>query len=179
MVFASSPVLSERRLAARPVGAHRAIETLFAIRIFSSELTNVVLPTPGPPVMTSMLEASAARRARFWLSASTSLVRVSTQGIALSASIREFARPGNTAVTPRFVQWLASEEWLRGQSRANPSPHSKFPVPGENTGNFAISRGPIRFHSPKHQTLRGSREPIPWTHQTGNFFSGAGKKIRL
>ena len=87
MVFASSPVLSERRLAARPVGAHSAIERLFAKRIFSSELTRVVLPTPGPPVMTRMLETNAVRRASFWLSASPNLVRVSAQGMALSASI--------------------------------------------------------------------------------------------
>ena len=87
IVFASNPVLSERRLAARPVGAPSAIETFLAIRILRIELTSVVLPTPGPPVITRTLETSAVRSAWLWLSASASLVRVSTQGMALSASI--------------------------------------------------------------------------------------------
>jgi len=51
------------------------------------ELTRVVLPTPGPPAITSTLEARATRTAPRWLSASASFVRCSTQGMALSASI--------------------------------------------------------------------------------------------
>src|SRR6267143_604953 len=46
-----------------------------------------VLPTPGPPVITSTLETRATRTASRWLSASASFVRCSTQGMALSASI--------------------------------------------------------------------------------------------
>jgi len=65
MVFASMPVLSDKRFAARPVGAQSAIETALAINIFSKELTRVVLPTPGPPVMTITLETSATRSAAF------------------------------------------------------------------------------------------------------------------
>ena len=87
IVLASRPVLSVKRFAARPVGAQSAIVTALAIRIFSSELTRVVLPTPGPPVMTIILEARAARSAVFWLSASASFVLCSTHGIALSTSI--------------------------------------------------------------------------------------------
>ena len=87
MVIASSPVLSARRLAARPVGAHSATSTDFARRIRSSELTRVVFPTPGPPVTTSTFAPSATRIASFWLSASVSRVRCSTQGIAFSVSI--------------------------------------------------------------------------------------------
>ena len=74
MVFASMAVLSDKRFAARPVGAQSAIATVLALRIFSSELTRVVLPTPGPPVMTITLETNAARSAAFWLSASASFV---------------------------------------------------------------------------------------------------------
>src|ERR1019366_7018853 len=51
MVLAINPVLSASRFAARPVGAHNATDTAFARRIFSSELTKVVLPTPGPPAI--------------------------------------------------------------------------------------------------------------------------------
>ena len=51
------------------------------------DLTMVVLPTPGPPVMTSTLDISARRIAVFWLSASCRPVRCSTQGRALSGSI--------------------------------------------------------------------------------------------
>ena len=65
MVFASMPVLSDKRFAARPVGAQSAMVTVLALTIFSSELTRVVLPTPGPPVMTITLETSATRSAAF------------------------------------------------------------------------------------------------------------------
>jgi hypothetical protein len=87
MVFASMPVLSDKRFAARPVGAQSAIVTVSALRIFSSELTRVVLPTPGPPVMTITLETSATRSAAFWLSARASFVLCSTHGMALSTSM--------------------------------------------------------------------------------------------
>src|SRR6476619_211558 len=80
MVLASKPVASLMRLAARPVGAQRSSFTLFAESTRSIELTIVVLPTPGPPVMTSTLETSARRIAVFWLSASCSPMRCSNQG---------------------------------------------------------------------------------------------------
>src|ERR1700726_585234 len=63
MVLAAKPVLSAKRLAARPVGAHSATVTDFAHRILRMELTRVVLPTPGPPVTTSTLLASASATA--------------------------------------------------------------------------------------------------------------------
>ena len=47
----------DSRLAARPVGAARAIATPLAPRICRIALTSVVLPTPGPPVMTSTFAA--------------------------------------------------------------------------------------------------------------------------
>ena len=79
MVLASMPVLSDKRFAARPVGAQRTIATALASRIFKSEFTSVVLPTPGPPVITSTFEPSAARTVSFWLSASASFVRFSNR----------------------------------------------------------------------------------------------------
>jgi hypothetical protein len=54
MVFASSPVASLRRLAARPVGAHSGTRMRLARRAWRILVTMVVLPTPGPPVMTAM-----------------------------------------------------------------------------------------------------------------------------
>ena len=56
-------MLSDSRLAARPVGAQSAIATVLASRIFRIELTRVVLPTPGPPVITSTLDTRATRTA--------------------------------------------------------------------------------------------------------------------
>jgi hypothetical protein len=47
------PVASERRLAARPVGAHSRHRTILARRMSRLALTRVVLPTPVPPVMPS------------------------------------------------------------------------------------------------------------------------------
>ena len=55
------PVASVMRLAARPVGAQSKSFTLLAVRILRIELTIVVLPTPGPPVITSAFAISARR----------------------------------------------------------------------------------------------------------------------
>ena len=52
MVLASIPVAWESRLAARPVGAHNRHCTFLALRIIRIEFIRVVLPTPGPPVIT-------------------------------------------------------------------------------------------------------------------------------
>src|SRR6516225_119069 len=87
MVLASKPVASVMRLAARPVGAHSKSFAPFADRMRRMALTSVVLPTPGPPVMTRTLEVSASMTADLWLSANTRPVRCSIQGIALSGSI--------------------------------------------------------------------------------------------
>jgi len=53
-----------RRLAAvDPVGAHSRISVPFAARMRRIAFTRVVLPTPGPPVITRTLERSASRTA--------------------------------------------------------------------------------------------------------------------
>ena len=87
IVFASRPVASLRRLAARPVGAQSSTRAPFAARMRRIAVMIVVLPTPGPPVTTRTFETRASRTAIFWLSASSSPVFPSTQGIALSGSI--------------------------------------------------------------------------------------------
>lgn len=87
MVLASRPVVSVMRFAARPVGAQRSRFTRLAARIRRIAFTSVVLPTPGPPVITMTLDTRAVRVAFFWLSAKARPVFPSTQGIALSAAI--------------------------------------------------------------------------------------------
>src|ERR1035437_8480436 len=86
MVLASRPVDSESRLAARPVEAHNRDLTPLTARMVRMELSKVVLPTPGPPVMTKSLDVRARRMAAFWLSANSIESFCSTHGIALSAS---------------------------------------------------------------------------------------------
>ena len=75
------------RLAARPVGAHSWMRNFLAARICRMALIKVVLPTPGPPVITSTLLARACSTAAFWLAASSRPRRCSTQVIALLASM--------------------------------------------------------------------------------------------
>ena len=53
--FRLDPCDSVRRFAARPVGAHRVTSICFALMVRSMLLTRVVLPTPGPPVITTIL----------------------------------------------------------------------------------------------------------------------------
>jgi hypothetical protein len=82
--------LRRRQLAALTnwvlAGAHSRRLVLFAARILRIALTIVVLPTPGPPVMTSTLAVRASRIAAVWLSARASPTRFSTHGRALSGS---------------------------------------------------------------------------------------------
>jgi hypothetical protein len=52
--LAVRPVVSASRFAARPVGAASTHFSFFALKISRILRTSVVLPTPGPPVMTSI-----------------------------------------------------------------------------------------------------------------------------
>ena len=88
MVLASRPVLSLSRLAARPVGAASAILMPLAPSTLRIELISVVLPTPGPPVMTRTFDTRASRSAARWLSARVMPALASTQGMAFAGSMR-------------------------------------------------------------------------------------------
>jgi hypothetical protein len=59
----SRPVLSLSRLTARLVGAASAISIPLAPSTLRIELITVVLPTPGPPVVTRTFEGRASRSA--------------------------------------------------------------------------------------------------------------------
>src|SRR5437879_13677315 len=87
MVFASIPVVSVSRFAARPVGAHSKHRTSLARRIIRMEFTSVVLPTPGPPVITTIRFASTVFSASRWLGASVLPVLRSHHATAFSKSI--------------------------------------------------------------------------------------------
>ncbi len=63
MVEAGRPVASERRLAALPVGAARATAGISPATRPRMKRMMVVLPVPGPPVMTSTLWARAGSTA--------------------------------------------------------------------------------------------------------------------
>ena len=88
IVLASKPDASVIRFAARPVGAHSRRLVPFAARMRRMALMMVVLPTPGPPVITNTLDIKASRIAATWLSASARPIRSSTHGSALSGSIQ-------------------------------------------------------------------------------------------
>jgi hypothetical protein len=75
------------RFAARPVGVHSSISTSFALRICKIEFTMVVLPVPGPPVMTRTFELRASCTPCLWLLANVKPVFTSIQGMALPASM--------------------------------------------------------------------------------------------
>src|SRR5277367_7067890 len=89
MVLASKPVASVILFAARPVGAHSRRLVPFAARMRRMALMMVVLPTPGPPVITTTLDIRASRIAATWLLARASPIRFSTHGSALSGSIQD------------------------------------------------------------------------------------------
>ena len=88
MVLAVRSVVSAKRFAARPVGAVSTHFISLAAKISRMLRTSVVLPTPGPPVMTSSLCWHACRTASFWAAANWMPNRCSTQAIAFSTSMR-------------------------------------------------------------------------------------------
>ena len=73
----------------------------------------VVLPAPGPPVMTSTLEISASRMAAIWLSARESPMRCSTQGNAFSGSIRVVTFIGGTTEPDKVVERFQNDERIQ------------------------------------------------------------------
>src|SRR5882724_11557150 len=84
MVLASSPVVSVRRFAARPVGAQSNTSIFLAWRIWRILVTLVVFPTPGPPVITVTLLPKAIATASCCEGESVRAVFCSTQVTAYS-----------------------------------------------------------------------------------------------
>jgi hypothetical protein len=74
------------------------------------ELTVVVLPTPGPPVMTSRFDTRASLRAALWLSASAMPVRCSIQGNTFSGSIHGQGSLSFKSVSSRSAMTSQSAE---------------------------------------------------------------------
>ncbi len=68
IVRASRPVVSARRFAARPVGAARMTSRPHFSKMSTTARMIVVLPVPGPPVMTRIFFSNDWRMARFWSS---------------------------------------------------------------------------------------------------------------
>ena len=87
MVFASMPVVSVSRFAARPVGAHSRHFTPLTRKIIRIEFTSVVFPTPGPPVITTIRFPRTVFSAARWLGARVLPVRPSHHATAFSKSI--------------------------------------------------------------------------------------------
>ena len=69
MVLASRPVASPMRLAARPVGAHRAYSVPISSKRVITKRKMVVLPVPGPPVITNAPAFNANSTAWRWAGA--------------------------------------------------------------------------------------------------------------
>jgi GGDEF domain-containing protein len=84
-------VVSVSRFAARPVGAHSKHFTPLARRIIRIEFTSVVLPTPGPPVMTTTrFTTIAIERIRKQFESQKFTVAGHTFGVTASFGIASF-----------------------------------------------------------------------------------------
>lgn len=110
---ASAPVSSDRRLAARPVGA---ASTTFAFRARASstiERTVKDLPQPGPPVRTATFSVSASLTAASCSGASSVPVRPFSQPSALSHAT--VLKPGmrSSSVRRRRSSWAERESSAR------------------------------------------------------------------
>src|SRR6516225_9001350 len=162
MVFASNPVASVMRLAARPVGAQSRSSVPLAARIRKTALIIVVLPTPGPPVITTTLDFSASRMAVTWLSARLSPTCFSTQGSALSGSIE-----GHAHEFLRHLEQLLGERSQRlGWQSTVPLVHGLSERVG-NSGSHAHHSGLLdaEFHGDGVRRLETNaadvaREPV-------------------
>ena len=94
IVFASMPVASVMRLAARPVGAQSSILTPLAARISQDRVDDRRLADAGAAGDDQRLALSARPIASFCVAASCKPVRLSTQAIAF---VRVDVRPGQRA----------------------------------------------------------------------------------
>ena len=109
MVRASCPVASVMRLAARPVGAQSTTE-LSAESRRMMQLMSVVLPVPGPPVMTSTPFSSAAKIAPRCLALKLIWWLASKRSISLSAPAN---LSGVSAATSSMSRWATSFSALK------------------------------------------------------------------
>ena len=110
MVLAGMPVSSFMRLAARPVGAARRVLTPNDCRMSSSALMMVVLPVPGPPVITSTPPRSACATASRWFGASVrrcvrSNLAISASGSIFGSSLPVDSSTRSDAATPTSWRW--------------------------------------------------------------------------
>ena len=80
-------MVSASRFAARPVGAASTHLSFLALKISKMLRTSVVLPTPGPPVITNIFCWQACRMASCWAAAKLMPSFPSTQAMALSMSM--------------------------------------------------------------------------------------------
>ena len=101
-------VASERRFAARPVGAARRTVSRARVNTLRIARTIVVLPTPGPPVTTTTLSAAAASTARRCSGAS---VTFAVSSNVLDARIFE-AKGDRKAAIASWVAAVAAEDAL-------------------------------------------------------------------
>ena len=121
----------------------------------------VVLPTPGPPVMTSTFERSARRMASAWLAASSSPILPSTQDSALPASISGQGTAPDTRRRSRsampFLGVIEAAKKMHGVSATL----SAVTVPSAISRSSAVpisASGTSRSFSAKRQQLT-SRQP--------------------
>ena len=101
MVFASRPVCSVMRLAARPVGAASSTPAPAASSMRRSASSVLVLPTPGPPVITATLALSSVAAAARCEGESGRPVSASTVASAAPASISSQGRGASSRAISR------------------------------------------------------------------------------
>ena len=177
MVLASKPVASVMRLAARPVGAQSDRLTPLAARMRKIELTMVVLPTPGPPVMTSTLDSRARRIAAIWLSASDKPVFCSIHGSALSGSMQ-----GQGSVPLTKPQYPLGNHLLGPVQAGQKDAGSLADRVGDDRslGQFQIERRPDQLRrdfeqldGKRHQLL-GGQAAMALVHRLGQRIGDPG-----
>ena len=99
----------------------------------------MVLPTPGPPVITSTLARSASRTAACWLAARVRPVRASTQGMALSASIAGQGRRPASRVRSRSAMPCSARYSPARNTQGRPSTVSATTSPASSSSASASS----------------------------------------
>ena len=148
-VFASWPVASAMRLAARPVGAPSTMREPFRSRIWMMPFTRVVLPVPGPPVMTRSFFPTPCLMASRCSGARVSFCRSSNQAMARSTSmatgragVRASARASSAA--PRSARCSDARYTAVGAPASSSSvPLSlPFPPPAERVMSFLTCPSP-------------------------------------
>ena len=159
MVFASRPVASARRFAARPVGAHRSTRSCRRPSASTMARTRVVLPVPGPPVMIRSRLAQAA-----WTASCCNGESV------MPAALSKASMDAETSTLPVGARAAASRARIVAAACSGPARRGRPASGPASTCSSAIA--PRAARAPIAASQASPAAPVSFPHAAFSFSRG-------